>query len=848
MKKNNLYIHKHIFRNSKNMRKLLTLLIGAVLCAATLTAQNSTGDLFTVTGQVIDSLDNEPVPFATVAVAFTQTPTQFVRAVVCDGNGKFEIQIQAPGNYIMNIQSIVITTLMKPLTLTETNRKIDLGIIYVHGRMQELGEVVVAAQKPLVKVEIDKLIYNIQEDPEAKVNNTLDMLRKVPMVTVDGDDKIQLKGSSNFRIYLNGKPSNMLSGQNVSDVLKSMPANSIKDIEVITDPGARYDAEGIGGIINIITARNTLQGFQGSVSANAGTFGSFGGGTTLTAKIGKLGLNGNFNYSNSKRPWSMSESISENFINERYYMENNMGRNKYDMIYNMGRLEVSYELDTLNLFSLGVNSYGGKQNNKSEMELEMLNKTGNMEYGYDRYSDGIYNYGSTGINFDYQRSTRKKDEFFTFSYRFNQSPDGSENYSYVRNIVGIENVPSHIKLDQWNNNDAKTTEHTGQIDYVNPLNQKHSIEAGLKYILRQNASNVTQYIKDASGNWEELPTASSNDFLHTSDIYAAYAGYAFKSAKVGVRTGLRAEGTKQNVKFRLDENRNFGTDYFNLVPSATVSYQLKPTQQLRLGYNLRIYRPSIWYLNPYVNDTDPYNILYGNPELVPEKSHSFNANYSYFSPKITLNISASYSYVNNAIERYSFIDETDINVKQNTYGNIGSSQRSGVYVNAGWTPNKVLRINLNGGLNYASLKSAELDASNSGLTGNIFANTQLTLPKDFRINVSGMYYSGFIMLQGNQSSQHYITISANKDFLEKKMTVSFSLLKPFMKNLEIESSTSNEFFYNKYISQYPMREARIGISYRFGSMKEAIKKVQRGISNDDVKSGGDSGSSGSTGM
>ena len=829
------------------MKQFLTLLIGVVLCVATVKAQDRARDLLTIAGQVVDSLANEPVPFATVGVAFVQTPTLFVKAVACDGNGKFEIQIKDPGNYIMTIQSVGITTLMKPLTLTDDSKKVDLGKIYVREKAQAISEITVTAQRPLVKVEIDKLIYNMEDDPEAKVNNTLEMLRKVPMVTVDGDDNVQLKGSTNFKFYLNGKPSNMLSGQNVSDVLKSMPANTIKNIEVITDPGAKYDAEGIGGIINIITVRNTFQGFQGSVSANAGTFGSFGGGTYLTAKTGKLGLTGNFNYNNVRRPWGESESTSENFINDRYYKEDNTGRNKNTGTYMMGRLEASYEFDTLRLLSVGVNMWGGKAKNISEMALEMLNKTGDTEYTYNRDGDGVYNYGSTGVNVDYQRSARKKGEYFTFSYRLNQSPNGQETHSYVRNVVGAENIPSYFKLNQWNNNDAATTEHTGQIDYTNPINQKHSIETGLKYILRQNASQVKQFEMDAGGNWVELPSVDFSDFLHTSNIYAGYAGYAYKEKKFGFRTGLRAEGTKQEVKFRHDENQNFSADYFNVVPNIAVSYQLKPTQQIRASYNLRIYRPGIWYLNPYVNDTDPYNISYGNPELKPEKSNSFELNYSYFSPKITLNISANYSYMNNSIERYTFIDEDDRNVKQSTYGNIGRNRGTKVYVNAGWTPNKVLRFNINGGLNYTDLKSAELDASNSGLTGNGFVSAQITLPKDFRINVNGMFYSGRIMLQGMQSAYYFTSIALNKDFLKKKLTVSLSCTNPQMKNMELEYSTSTDFFYNKYSMKMPIREGRINISYRFGSMKEAIKKVQRSITNDDVKSGGEGGESGGGG-
>jgi outer membrane cobalamin receptor len=249
-----------------------------------------------------------------------------------------------------------------------------------------------------------------------------------------------------------------------------------------------------------------------------------------------------------------------------------------------------------------------------------------------------------------------------------------------------------------------------------------------------------------------------------------------------------------------------------------------------------------------VNDTDPYNISFGNPGLKPEKSHNFNLNYSLFSPKYTLNASANYSYVNNSIERFSFIDEAvGDNVKQSTYDNIGRNQRVGVYVNAGWTPNKVLRINFNGGINYTDLKSAELDAANSGLNGNFYATAQVSLPKDFRINANGGYYSGWVQLQGKQSSQYWTSISVNKDFLQKKLTVSLSCANPFDKNREFEYSTTTDYFYVKGLSRYPAREGRISLSYRFGNMKESIRKVQRGISNDDVKGGGSGGNEGGGG-
>ncbi len=829
------------------MKKCLILLVGTVLYSVSLiNAQTGAKpgkdvkDLYTIGGQVVDSVADESVPYATVSIAAAQMPKQVVKAAACDGSGKFELQLKDPGNYVMTIQSVGKTTVVKPFTLSDGDKKVNFGKLTIQDDVRKINEVTVMAQKPLVRVEIDKVIYSMEDDPEAKVNNVLEMLRKVPLVTVDGEDNVQLKGSSNFKIYLNGKPSNMFNGQNTSNVLKSMPASSVKNIEVITDPGVKYDAEGIGGIINIVTARNAFQGYSGTLSANAGTFGTYGGGAYLTTKQGKFGLTGNFNYNNFRRPWGESENTAENFVNDSYRKETTTGRNKNQGNYLFGNVEASYEMDTLNLLSVGVNLWSGRYKTTFERETEMLNNLGELAYGYDRDGNGRFNYGSTGVNVDYQRSMRKKGEYFTVSYRFNNSPDGSEDWSYMSNIDGT--LPPHLKLNQRNENDAKTREHTGQLDYVNPITKKHTVEAGVKYILRQNLSDVKQYGLDAeSHDWTLLPANANSDFNHSSQIYAGYLGYSFKTEKIGLKTGIRAEGTQQSVKYRLNEAMNFGTDYFNAVPSLTVSYQLKKTQQIRLGYNLRIYRPGIWYLNPYVNDTDPFNISYGNPKLDAEKSNNINLNYSFFSPKLTLNISASYAYVNNSIQSYTKISDLDPRVKERTYDNIGRNQRTAFYANAGWTPNKVLRINFNGGLNYTDMQSSELGRSNSGLNGNFYTTVQVSLPKDFRINANGMYYSGWMSLQGKSSAQYHTSISVNKDFLKKKLTVSLSCSNPFNNTLKYKNTLSDPYFSTSSTMWMKAREGRINISYRFGTMKETIKKVQRGISNDDVKSGGGGG-------
>ena len=290
------------------MKEKLLYLVLVLMMVVPFRAQSQNAADYTIKGQVVDSLSNETVPYATLNIALANAPQKAIKLLACDDDGKFTTTLKQPGKYIISMQSLGKVPAVKHFTLSENKKSLDLGKLYMNDDSQQLNEVTVVAQKPLVTVEVDKITYSLDDDPEAKTNNALEMFRKVPMITVDGEDKIQLKGSSNYKIYMNGKPSNLLSGENASDVLKSMPASSIKNIEVITDPGSKYDAEGVGGIINIITAKNAMQGYTGTVRANASSLGSFGGGGYVSLKVGKLGLTANYGYNNRNSPWNNSQS------------------------------------------------------------------------------------------------------------------------------------------------------------------------------------------------------------------------------------------------------------------------------------------------------------------------------------------------------------------------------------------------------------------------------------------------------------------------------------------------------------------------------------------------------------
>lgn len=815
------------------MRKNLFLMLLILFVGLRVSAQTGSVAGFTIKGQVVDSVSNETVPYATIKITAAQNPDKAVKMLACDTDGKFETTLKAPGKYTLAIQSIGMAPTIKPFTLKEGQKQLNLGKIFMHEATQKLGQVTVTAQRPLVKAEIDKITYNIEEDPEAITNNALEMLRKVPMITVDGDDQIQLKGSSNFKVYINGKPSNLMTN-NPSEVLKSMPANTIKNIEVITDPGAKYDAEGVGGIINIIT-KSALQGYTGTISANADDQGSVGGGGYVSLKAGKFGLTGNYNYNYRRNPYTDTYTYREDITRDdmKYLTQTGRSKNRFPMQY--GYLEASYEIDTLNLLSLSGNLFNGNSKNTSETEEIMENSLHEDVYHFKRNSDSKNTYGGSEVNMDYQHSTSLKDELLTVSYKFNHSPNNSD-YTTILDKI-LESPLYQPRGNEWKKNKAHTNEHTGQVDYTRPLPKGQGIEAGVKYILRQSASKTEQTI-------DNIPTVEPNsDFKHTQHIYSAYASYNIKWKKLGFKVGVRAEGTHLQVK----SDNSFDKDFFNVVPSANLAYQLSMSQNIRLSYNMRIQRPGIWYLNPYVNNQDPLNISYGNPDLEAEKRHNVGLNYSMFSQKFNLNLSTNYSFVNNGIESYMFRSDDKPNVLQTTYGNIAKNHTIGFFLYGSWNPVDMLRIFVNGGADYQDMKSQRY-GSNSGWTGRVMGGAQYSLPYDFRINLNGGYFSSRITLQGNSSSMYFTSISLNKDFFKKKLTVTLSCRDPFWKYKEFTNTSADENFYRKSINNWVGRSFSIRVSYRFGDMKSAIKKVKRGISNDDVKSGGGSSEGSEGGM
>lgn len=850
------------------MKHGLLLLLLFVLTMPVITqAQNATAPSYTVKGVLLDSLTQEGEPYATIKITKKGAPGKALKMAVTGANGKFQEKLNVPaGDYVISISSIGKAPVIKEFSLKSSVKVVDLGTMLSAESNNELKGVEVVAQKPLVKVDVDKIEYNIEDDPDSKSNNILEMLRKVPLVTVDGEDNIQVNGSSSFKVHVNGKPNNMMSN-NPKEVLKSMPANSIKYIEVITSPGAKYDAEGVGGILNIVTVGAGFEGYTATLNGSVNNTGLGTGGYAMVKK-GKLTVSANYNYNYNDNPNSYSDSYQENYkeINEKYLESTN--RTKYKGQFQHGNLEASYEIDTLRLLTVAFGMYGGGNKNNSDGNTIMYGADYlNKAYSYRTDNHGKGSWYSMNGNIDYQRTSKKnKQRMITLSYKINTQPQTDNFYSTYLDIfpdeqTAKEELVKRLKLLNFHSDEkTNTMENTLQVDYTTPIGKLHTIEVGAKYIFRRNSSDNKFY--EATGGSDDYAYKEdrSSDYRHLNHILSAYAGYTLKYKDFTFKPGLRYEQTIQAVKYLVGPGDDFDTNFSDVIPSVSLGMKIGKTQNIRAGYNMRIWRPGIWNLNPYFNNQNPMFISQGNPNLESEKGHNFDLAYSSFSAKFNINVSLRHSFNNNGIERVSRLitQENGENFGDghiapkgalySTYGNIGKNRDTGLSLYLNWNASSKTRIYMNGRGSYRDLKSEAQGLHNYGWNASFHGGIQQTIPFNIRLSLNGGGGTPYISLQGKGSGFNYYSLSANRSFLkDDRLTLNIYCSNVFEKYRTYSSSTVGENFVTKNSSRHPSRRFGFSISYRFGELKASVKKAARSINNDDVKGGGEEGGNSGSG-
>ena len=812
------------------MNRLLLLLAVLPIASAVHSAD------FSVTGRIVEASDGAPCPGATFRI-YTVSDTINPIAIDAAGqDGRFRRNIDKAGQYILRTGYTGLKSTSRHFSVTAKSPAADLGTISLASDSETLGEVVVTGQRKLVESDGATLTYNVEEDPSATTSSTLDMLRKVPMVSVDAEDNIKVKGQSNFKIYLNGKEDPMLSGD-PKTILKSMPAASIKKIEVITEPGAKYEAEGTGGILNIVTVgKQNLEGFMANFSLwhNVSNTGISGYGRTKIKNV-TASLGANYNDSRIYPPHhTYSIQDYENLLSETDRTQRQVSKMSNKWNYIGTNFNLSWEPDTLNLFTVSFN-FGKNLNwQDTRNNVETLSASGIKQWSYirDWTSHGSY-LGLSG-QASYQHTFGRQGHHIVASYLYNNNDNDYFSLQQRHSLEGIS-LPW-----LWGKNirDNETDRHTVQIDYTNPFNSKHTLEAGAKLQLQRGEGNSYPLYGTAYDNMA-IADDEHVKMVQFQDIFALYASYTGTFGNFSGRAGVRWEYTHTGVDYKIRPQgyKDFTTILNDVVPNASMTYKFTPASNLRLAYQMRISRPSLWQLNPYRNEMSTNQVDYGNPDLDSQRSNQVSLTYSNYGGKIGGNVGVSYSYTKNSIEGYNFIEDGIFN---STYANIGRYQWCNLNGYIQWTIITDMQFSLYTGLNYEdyNASSPELKASHSGWSGNFNANFDYTLPCRLRLSAFGGAGTKWIMLQTSGSGWHYYGVQASRSFLKNDaLTINVYAQNFINPRYTSDRTTEAPGMRTTMKFNYAQWHVGFGISFRFGSLSADVKRTAANLNEDSGNNG-----------
>ena len=696
---------------------------------------------------------------------------------------------------------------------------------------KELEGVVIKAQKQLIKQEIDRIAYDVQSDEESKTQTVIDMLRKVPMVTVDGQDNILVKGNSSFKVYKNGHLDPSLT-KNAKEVLKAMPATMVKRIEVITDPGAREDAEGVDAILNIVMVNGSkMQGITGVVSASYTSLNHPNFYTSLTGQMGKLLLSVDYGFSKmtDKDSYNRTE-VDRTYLNTGNRMlSNSESSNPGDIHYT--NLNASYDIDSLNLISASFGGYFYKLNVQGDGST-WLGHDDQPIYSYNNhYWMPGYQHHSWNGRLDYEHKTQRKGERLTLSYMLaltRQHTDQENTYTELMNVPFPYSGSMMKERERF-------TEHTFQADWLRPLGKGHQLEIGAKYIDRNNNSHNTQDFYDTD-------MLTSNEFQHTTRVLAGYADYIYKRNKWSSRAGLRYEYSFMQGSYPDGKGESFDKHLGDWVPQATLKYQLTDAQSLKLNYTTSINRPGISYLNPAASIT-PTVVSQGNPNLESSHTQRLSLIYSYILPKLTFQFAPAYSFSSGGI---SSVQTAKGDVRYTTYDNILRYRRFSVEQYVQWKPFDGTTLIINNNLRYEHNENPNLGYCTHGWSDIGYVHLTQKLPWKLRLYLSvngkighspsGVYYI--------QHSWYNYYASLQRSFLKgDRLTVRLGANSPFDKYLPSVAETVNGNYRDYQQSWNRGRCFTISVNWRFGSLKSSVKKTEHSIENDDVVGGISKGNS-----
>lgn len=773
-----------------------------------------------IEGHIMDSLTNEFLSYSSIALK-KKGSSIVLDGVLADDNGYFRFNDITNGNYDLYISYVGYPE--KKITLETTLKAPDLnlGNILLSTSANVLSEVEIKEDRVLIENKADKLVFNAENDASIAGGDATDVLRKVPMLSVDLNGNVSLRGSQNVRILINGKPSGMFSS-NVADALKMFPADQIKQVEVITSPSAKYDAEGSAGIINIITKKQNIEGVAGSINTSIGNRQN-----SLFANLnvgkGRFGLSSSAAVfysipSNGTNSFTRLDKITGGTITQ-------LGNMKTSRLGGNGSLSAFYDFNgynsinsTLTFRGFGFDTEGSTIGNISQQDL--------MD-NFKRINNGDNFFGGFDWNTDYTHKFAKREgQELNFGIQY-MKQNNNQNFT-LEETHDISLLNRNTDL----NNEGVNNEITTQVDYEHPFSKTIKLETGAKMILRNIVSDYNSQAFDINTGYTPL----IERFNYFQNVYAGYASLNFTIArKYALISGLRYEQTDIKGTFDYSKELNFDKiKYNNLLPNVTISRTFSGFRTLKLGYSQRIQRPSLQYINPFNNNQDFINRTVGNPLLNPEIVQQLELGYNFTYKGFSTFSSLFYKHTDGIIEQILSLDENQLSV--NTYENIGTNNSIGLNTFVSKTINLItLRTGGNLATYHAKGLINGLPAERKSYEYNIFLNGEIKISGTLKADFFGFFRSPVRTIQGDNPSFTIYGMGLRKEF--KDWSIGITLIEPFNANKYFKSNVETEAFKQSTSFGLPFRSFGVNFRYKFGNVD--FKERKSKVKNLDLKQAGD---------
>ncbi|MBN7814866.1 outer membrane beta-barrel family protein [Algoriphagus pacificus] len=779
-------------------------------------------------GRIQDGSSGNPLEFANVALLNAQD-SSLVTGGMSDLDGSFEFNAKA-GKYIFRVGFIGYLEFYENISLGQ-KPNVNFGTIKLQPDAQNLEEVVVEGVTSMFESDIDKRTYNVENSIVAEGATASQLLSTLPSIQVDEEGGITMRGSGNILIYINGRPSN-LSGDDAESILSQFPANSIKSVELITNPSSRYDATGVGGIINIVLKKNENLGFNGQVNASIGTREKYQAGINLNYGTEKANYYASYNWQNR---WQRENGFGNrttslpNFSPTLEQVQDGYEKEKTHLI----RAGVDYSLTENGTLGIYFQGNFDDETEFAEINQDNLSQTGSLDSSFVRINNELSNSSNYegGINYTWNIDSLGQKLYTSLSYAYDER---SQVEFYNQEFFTSEGASDPSKrLSQVNDRPRTSHLFVGQLDYEKPFNDKASIESGLKATLGDWTWGQEFSQGDQTNDFNPTPVDTLTDtYYFDQNVYAAYFTFKNKAGKFGYQLGLRAEYTDQLGE--TDRNNEYiPTDYFNLFPSTFFSYTIASENELTANYTRRISRPSIWDLAPIYQVRDQYNLSIGNPYLKPEFTDSYELGYMKGWERYLLNATVYHRFSTDVETRITTL--TDDNVAIQSRENADTRASTGFELINQIQISNNFDATLTGNFFYSKINANNVegrDLSNENFSWTLSLLGNILVPKWFSVQLQGNYRGPIVLPQGQIEPQATLTVGMRKDLFNNKATVSLNVSDIF--NTRKFMITTEDPRFTQY--REFQRESRIGtlsFTYRFGGFKEKGAERSRREGGDD---------------